>query len=416
MKHIVIIGAGFAGLDLAKKLRNVPVKVTLIDKHNYHQFAPLFYQVATSSIEPSSILFPLRQETASRSNCTFRMAKVRQVDLQAQCVITDCGEISYDYLVVATGAGNNFFGMASVERHAYPMKSLSEALSLNNHLLTTLEEAGFVADEVRQEAMLTFVIVGGGPTGVELAGALGDMKRFIIRHDYPELRDKDIRIILAEGSSRLLGAMSEEASRNAARYLEQLGVDLWLNKRLIDYDGYTAKFADNSTIGTRTLIWASGVGVKPLKGLESLPSGRGGRFLVDAYNRPAGFDHVFILGDACYQTEPAYPDGHPQVAPVAMQQAANLARNLRAVLCYNKAMKPFRYRNRGAMAIVGRNRAVADLKHIRLRGFPAWSVWLFVHLMSILGIKNRLFVLLDWAWTYITHDASLRLIIKAGGR
>ncbi len=411
MPHVVIVGAGFAGLTLAKKLRKAPLKVTLIDKNNYHQFSPLFYQVATSAIEPSAILFPLRQETASRKHCAFRMAEVERVDMTANKLYTSSGEITYDYLVLANGTENNFFGIASVKKNAFPMKSLSESLTLNNHILTTLENVGFVEDPIQQQAMLTFLVVGGGPTGVELAGALGEMKRYIIRHDYPELSDKEVRIVLVEGATRVLSTMSEKSSKNAQRYLEQLGVELIFGKKIVDYDGHKALFADGDFLYTATLIWACGVSCLPLKGLESLIKARGGRLLVDAYNRAVGQDNIFVIGDACLQTEATYPEGHPQMAPAAMQQAANLAANLRAMIA-GKPMKPFHYCNKGAMAIVGRNRAVVDLPHLHLKGFGAWLTWLFVHLMSILGIKNRLLVFLDWAWTYITHDASLRLIIK----
>ena len=409
--HIVIVGGGFAGLTLAKRLRKKRFRVTLIDKNNYHQFAPLFYQVAAAQLEPSAILFPLRKEIRPYPRNKFLMADVLDVDPENKTLKTSVGDISYDYLVLSAGTDSNFFGMEGVRQNAFGLKSVSEALALRNHLLQLLEQASCCKNTEEYRTTLNIAVVGGGPTGVEIAGAIGEMKRYILKRDYPAIKSEDLRIILVEGQPRLLAAMSEKSGKRAQRYLTQLGVELMLGKSVSDYDGKTLKLADGQTIDTYTVIWGSGVTGGRVQGLDESLYQKGNRLKVDEHNRLEGNSSIFILGDIALQTEAKYPKGHPQVAPVAVQQAKLLSKNL-VRMQKEKPLKPFRYRNKGAMAIVGRNRAVADIGKMHFGGFIAWLMWLFIHLLSIIGFKNKLFVVIDWAFSYFSHDASLRLIIR----
>ncbi len=409
--HVVVVGAGFAGLTMAKQLRKKRFRVTLIDKNNYHEFAPLFYQVATAQLEPSAILFPLRKEIKPYPRNKFVMANMLGVEPERNVVKTDVGDIGYDYLVLSTGTESNFFGMEGVKQNAFGLKSVSDALALPNHILQLLERASFCDNEDNCRKMLNVAIVGGGPTGVEVAGALGEMKRYILKRDYPSIKPENFHIMLIEGQQRLLATMSEKAGARAQKYLSQLGVELMLGKTVADYDGQTLKFAGGQTIETLTVIWSSGVIAGRVQGLDESLYQKGNRLKVDEYNKLEGSNNIFILGDIALQVGPKYPKGYPQLAPVAVQQAKRLAKNLDRIQ-KNKLLKPFSYKNRGTMAIVGRNRAVADIGKLHFGGFVAWFMWLFIHLFSIIGFKNRVLVVIDWAFSYFFHDASLRLIIR----
>lgn len=410
-KRLVIIGGGFAGLKLAKDLRKSDYQIVLIDKHNYHQFQPLYYQVATAGLEPSAISFPLRKTFHDQPHIHFRMASLQKVDPDSKTIYTDIGKLSYDLLVLAMGARTNYFGNENLRKHALSMKTVSEAIALRNTVISNFERALNKRDPEAVSRLLNIVIVGGGPTGVELAGAIAEMKKYILPKDYPEMDFSKMNIYLLEASDKVLNGYSEKSSQKAREYLLRLGVQVKLNTFVQDYDGRTVYLADGSTLSTETLIWAAGVKANSVPGLPPEVVGRGNRLKVDAFNRLVGFQDIFVLGDQAIMETEDYPLGHPQVATVAIQQANLLAKNLLR-LQKGKAMKPFRYRNKGALATIGRNLAVADLPGFHLHGFFAWVLWLFVHLMEILGVKNKLIVFINWAWSYFTYDQSLRLLIR----
>ncbi|MBL7888604.1 MAG: NAD(P)/FAD-dependent oxidoreductase [Bacteroidia bacterium] len=412
LKRIVIIGGGFGGLKLARELSSSNFQVVLIDKNNYHQFQPLFYQVATAGLEPSAISFPFRKVFQNASNVHVRVAEVSRIDAAANRIQTSIGEIEYDYLILAIGADTNFFGNQNMMKYAMPMKSVSEALSIRNTILENYEKALVTTDEQEKQALMNIVIVGGGPTGVEVAGTLAEMKKTVLPKDYPELDFSLMQVHLLEGSGRVLASMSEIASEKAKQYLIDLGVDVSLNARVTDYDGNTVTLTDSPAIHTRTLVWAAGVTGNKIEGLTPEVISRGNRILVDKTNKVNGYSNIFAIGDIAFMKDEAYPNGHPQVAQVAIQQGELLAKNLKA-LSVGKTMKEFKYKDLGSMATVGRNKAVVDLPKIKFQGFFAWMVWMFIHLMSIVGIKNRLLIFINWAWNYITYDQSLRLIIKS---
>lgn len=414
-KRIVIIGAGFGGLRLAEKLVDSGYQVVLIDKNNYHQFQPLFYQVATSGIEPSSILFPLRKIFQKKQDFYIRIADVYSIDTVKKQLSTSLDMVWYDYLVIATGVKTNYFGMKNMETYSFPMKTISEAMALRNRILLNLEKAVtlFNHHEEEKESLLNIYVVGGGPTGVEVSGAIAEMKKFVLPKDYPDLDFNQMKITLVEGDPKLLGNMSENASKKSVLYLQKMGVDVMLNTRVTDFDGEYISFADGNKARTKLVIWAAGIsGVVP-PGLPEELIGRGRRIMVDEYNRVKGYDNVFAIGDIALMINDESPKGHPQVAQVAIQQGKTLARNFKAML-KNEKLKPFKYIDRGSLATIGRNRAVADLSFIKFGGFFAWMTWMFVHLMAILGVKNRLLIFINWMWNYITYDQSLRLILKAG--
>ncbi len=410
-KRIVIIGGGFGGLKLARQLSNSGYQIVLIDKNNYHQFQPLFYQVATSGLEPSAISFPFRKIFQKAKNIHIRIAEVIQIVPNNNQIYTSIGIINYDYLVIAIGTNTNFFGNAKLMENAIPMKSVSEALTLRNTILKNYENALIVEDNEIKKGLMNIVVVGAGPTGVEVSGTLAEMKKYILPKDYPELDFQMMQIHLLEGSSRVLGTMSEAASDKAKKYLIDIGVNVMLNARVKDYDGSIVYLEDGTTIKTNTLVWAAGVTGNKIEGLEAKIITKANRIKVDRYNKVEGYSAIFALGDIAFMTEPDYPNGHPQVAQVAIQQGRLLAKNFKIMLL-NKPLKPFSYKNRGSMATIGRNKAVADLPYLKFQGFFAWIVWMFVHLMAIVGVKNRLFVFINWAWNYFTYDQSLRLIIE----
>ncbi|MCC6459497.1 MAG: NAD(P)/FAD-dependent oxidoreductase [Saprospiraceae bacterium] len=409
--RVVIIGGGFAGLTLARKLAKSPFQVVLIDKNNYHQFQPLFYQVAMAGLEPSSIVFPLRKVFQNNKNVLVRVTKVLNIAPERNEIETEIGNLRYDYLVIAIGADTNWFGNERVRSHAIPMKSVSEALYLRNTIFEDYEKAVTADNPEQRQRYLDIVVVGGGPTGVEVAGSLAEMKRHIIPKDYSDLNRDEINIHLVHGDPRLLNTMSPKASAAAEKFLRDLGVQLWLDKVVTDYDGETVQVDDGSTIRTDKVIWAAGITGNTLSGLPTEALTRGNRLVVDPVNRVNGTGNIFAIGDIAFQTEEKFPKGHPQVAQVAIQQAKNLAANL-LLLRQQREPRDFRYKDLGSMATIGRNRAVVDLPFWRFQGAFAWLVWLFVHLFSILGLKNKIFIFLNWVWNYLTYDQSLRLVIK----
>lgn len=410
-KRVVIVGAGFAGLTLAKKLSGKNFQVVLLDKNNYHQFQPLLYQVASCGLEPSSISFPLRKIFQRKKHIIIRVTDVLSVSPETKTVYTGVGTITYDYLVMAQGAVTNYFNNERLQLHAYSMKSVSEALLLRNTLLQNYEQALSAVTIEQRLALLNVVIVGGGPTGVELAGAIAEMKRKILPKDYPELNFRNMHIYLLEAAPRLLNGMSAASGNTVLEYLTGLGVEVQANVSVTDYDGERVSLSNGNIIHSRCLIWAAGVKGKPIPGIPKEAVTANDRLLVNSFNQVDGLTDVYALGDIALMQLDDLPRGHPQVAPVAIQQATLLAKNLEHVVT-GKTIIPFNYQDQGSMATVGRNLALVEIGKIKLKGFIAWLVWMLVHLMSIIGIKNRLFILINWVWQYITYDQSLRLIIK----
>ena len=409
-KRVVIVGGGFGGLKLAQDISKEYFQVVLIDRNNYHQFQPLFYQVATAGLEPSSIAFPFRKIFHNKKHFHFRLAEVNNVKVEAKIIETTIGEIQFDYLIIATGADTNFFGNEQIQKFAMPMKSISEALSIRNTLFQRLEDAVNANSEEEKEKCMNIVIVGGGPTGVEVAGTLAEMRSYILPKDYPEMDFKKMKIVLLEGSPRVLNAMSDESCVKAKEYLLKLGVEVHNNTNVVGYDGEYVTLKNESKIPTKTLIWSAGVKGNSISGFEESVYLPGGRFAVDEFNQILGTKNIFALGDvACMQSE-KYPKGHPQMAQPAIQQGKNLAKNLKRI-AENSDLIPFEYKDLGSMATVGRNKAVVELPNYKFQGFFAWAVWMVVHLKSILGIRNRFLVFLNWVWNYLTYNLSLRLII-----
>ncbi|MEY4538967.1 MAG: hypothetical protein RLZZ306_724 [Bacteroidota bacterium] len=412
-KRVIIIGAGFGGLQLAQSLAgNEDFQVVLIDKNNFHQFQPLFYQVATAGIEASAISFPLRLAFHNHANIHVRVASVTKIISETNFVETDLGEISYDYLVIAIGADTNFFGNQNIAEKALPMKSVGEALGLRNRLLENFEKALVSDNEEERAGLLNIVVVGGGPTGVEMSGTLSEMKKHVLPKDYPELNFELMQIYIVESGAELLGPMSKNAQNKSKEYLEQLGVNVMLNSRVSDFDGLYVHFADGSKIRTNNLVWAAGVKANFIEGINPSIIMRGGRMKVNEYNQVDGYENIFALGDVALMIEEKFPNGHPQVAQPAIQQGKLLAKNLINLIRGN-ALKAFKYSDLGSMATVGRNLAVVDLPFWRFQGFFAWLTWMFVHLMAIVGVKNKLLIFINWLWNYVTYDQSLRLIIRA---
>ncbi len=409
-KKIVIVGAGFAGLTLARKLQRTGCEITLIDQYNFHQFQPLFYQVATARLEPSSISFPLRKVFQKRKNVHVRVAKVSDITLATREVhTTEAGSFPYDYLVIATGCTSNFFGNKNIERWAYPMKSTPEAIALRNRLLLNFEDA-IDAPPDKLKALMNIVVAGGGPTGVELAGSLAEMKRNVLPRDYPDMDFSKINIYLIEGSPHTLNVMSEPSQRKSQEYLEKMGVQVWTNTIIKDYDGSVVTLGDGRTLPTRNLIWAAGVTGNVPPGIAPEMLVRGNRIAVDEFNKVKGTQNVFAIGDIAYMEQPDFPKGHPQLANVANHQAVHLAKNLERHF-KALAMQPFHYKNPGTMATVGKRKAVVDLPFIKFQGFLAWLTWMFLHLMLIVSVKNRLIIFINWAVSYVTNDTTLRLIL-----
>lgn len=414
---LIILGGGFGGLRLARKLSNKPgFDITLIDRFNYHQFQPLFYQVATAGLDASNISFPLRKVFHKSRNVHFRMADVQQVLTDSKKVITDTGEFEFDALVIAMGADTNFFGNQQLASNAFPMKSTVEALQLRHRLLHNFEDALHVKDKLELERLMNIVVVGAGPTGVELSGAIADTKRYVLPKDYPELDFSQMKIYLLEGTGKTLANMSEKSSSQSKRYLEKLGVTVLTDTLLKEYDGKTVQLQNGNTIETSMVIWAAGIKGNVPAGISNDLIARGNRIKVDRHCQVQGHENIFAIGDVAYMEEPAWPNGHPQVAPVAMQMADMIAKNLRNIemKSNNAALEEFVYNDKGAMATVGRNLAVVDMPKPKLHfgGFFAWMIWMGLHLMLILGVKNRFFVFCNWLYNYFTYDQNLRLIFK----
>ncbi len=412
---IVIIGAGFGGLKLARKLNNKPgFEVLLIDKFNYHQFQPLFYQVATAGLDASNISFPLRKVFQNSKNVRIRLAELQEVRAAENKVITDTEEISYDVLVLATGADTNFFGNPHLAGKAFPMKSTVEALQLRYRILQNLEMALTVKDPAELQRLLNIVVVGGGPTGVEVSGALAEMRNYILPKEYPELDFSKMNIFLLEGTDKTLATMSEKSTTDSMKYLNRLGVNLRLNTLVNDYNGTDVALKDGTSIPASTVIWAAGIKGNVPTGIDKSLIARGNRIKTDRQCKVEGHNNIYAIGDLAYMQTPKYPDGHPQVAPVAMQQGAMLAENL--VRAERKSVKffDFEYHDKGSMATVGRNLAVVDIPKPKLHfgGFLAWMIWMGLHLMLILGVKNRFFVFVNWLYNYYTYDQNLRLIFR----
>ncbi|MBB4079147.1 NADH dehydrogenase [Lewinella aquimaris] len=415
LERVVIVGGGFGGLQLARKLNKANFQVVLIDKNNYHQFQPLFYQVAMSGLEPSSIVFPFRKLFQGRKDLYIRMAEVTHVDTTAKQLQTPLGHCNYDHLIVATGADTNYYGNEELERRTLPMKSVSEALYLRNSILDDYEDALTTPAYDDRQELVDIVIVGGGATGVELAGSLAEMKTHVLPKDYPELAvQEEFDIYLVQSGDALLKGMSANSSEKALRYLEDLGVTVLLNSRVTGFDGRIVTFDDDRTIATQKVIWAAGIKGQPIPGLPEEAITYGNRLAVDRHNRVKGTDCVYAIGDVAYMEEPDFPQGHPQVAQVAIQMGEHLAKNLRYRHERGEEWEPFHYSDKGSMATIGRGRAVVDIPkpEFHFAGVLAWLVWLIVHLFAILGTRNKIFVFLNWLYNYINYNQSLRLIIR----
>ena len=414
-KRVVIVGGGLGGLELAFKLAGGDFQVVLVDKNNYHQFPPLIYQVASAGLEPSSISFPFRRLFQGHKDFFFRMAEVKAVDAAGKTVVTSVGDIHYDYLVLAAGARTNFFGNKEIEATTLPMKSVSEAMQLRNTILRNLEKAETEEDPARRQALMNIVVVGGGASGVEIAGAVAEMKKNILARDYPDLDASQMHIYLVNAGKRLLAAMDPVSSARAERDLKELHVHIRQPQFATEYKDGILKTSAGLEIPARTVIWVSGICANTIEGLPVESIGHAGRILTDRFCRVKGVQDVFAIGDqSLIEGDEEYPLGHPQLAQVAMQQAKTVAENLKSLQCGGEE-KPFKYRNLGVMATIGRNHAVAEIGGRKFGGFAAWVLWLVVHLRSILGVKNKAFILLNWVWNYLNYKQSLRLILKAKG-
>jgi NADH dehydrogenase len=409
--RVVIIGGGFGGLALAKVLRKAPVDVLLLDKHNYHTFQPLLYQVAIGAIAADSIAFPIRRIFTEYENLSFNMAEVENINPENNTVSTNIGEICYDYLVIATGSNTNFFGNKEIAHFAMPMKNIPEALNIRSLVLQNLETALITADTREKFALMTYVVVGGGPTGVELSGALAEMRHIILEKDYHGLSKYDLRIYLVEGKDRLLAAMSQKASAKAKKCLTDGSVIIYNNAHVSSYDGFYLTIDNGKTIKTRNVLWAAGVKGEVPDGLPAAFITKGNRLQVDEINRVKGYTNIFAIGDVAAMITPETPNGHPGVAPAAIQQGAHLAKNL-VHLIKDEPTEPFKYIDKGSLAAIGRNQAVADLGKIHLSGFIGWLLWGLVHLMSLAGFTNKGIVFFSWAINYLNKNSDNRLVVR----
>ena len=410
--RIVIIGGGFAGISLAKKLRNKKVQVVLLDKHNYHNFQPLMYQVATGGLEPDSIAYPIRKIVQEYKDFYFRLAEVREIDAKNNTIYADIGELKFDYLVIATGSKTNYFGNKEIERNSMAMKTIPQSLNIRSLILENFEQALLTNDIDERHSLMNFVLVGGGPTGVELAGALAEMKKAILPKDYPDLDVRKMEINLIQSGDRILNTMSENASEKAEKFLLDLGVSVWKDVRVTGYDGKTVTTNSDLSFDSATVIWTAGVqgalphGLKADSFIKNV-----NRIKVNKYNQVEGYDNLFAIGDIAVMTSEEYPQGHPMMAQPAMQQGRLLAENVIRLLD-KKELKPFVYKDKGSMATIGRNKAVVDLPNYKFSGVFAWFVWMFVHLFSLIGFKNKAVVFLNWVYNYIRFDREARLIMR----
>lgn len=413
--EVVIIGGGFGGIQIAKRLKDKEVNITMLDRHNYHTFQPLLYQVATGGLEADSIAFPLRKVFQSQKNLKFRVADVHRIHPEENKVSTSIGDFSYDYLVIATGSETNFFGQKEIEHFSMPMKTVPEALNLRSLILQNFEEAVIEENPLAREALLNFVVVGAGPTGVETAGALAELKNHVFANDYPELNIKKMKIYLIEGADRVLPPFSEQASHKAQEFLEKMGVTV-LTKTFVDkYDGNAITFKSGEVIPAKSVIWSAGVKGAIIPGLDRAEIARGGRLKTNTANLINGYTNIFAIGDLAYMETKDFPNGHPGVAQVAIQQGQQLAANLLRII--NKEnTKPFDYFDKGSMATIGRNKAVVDLKYWKFQGFFAWLTWMFIHLLFLVGFRNKLITLMNWIVNYFSFDRGTRLIIRRFNR
>jgi NADH dehydrogenase len=411
---IIVIGGGFAGLQFIKNLKKGLFDIMLIDLLNHHQFQPLFYQVATSQIEPSNISFPLRKIFQDRKDIIIRLAEVLSVDPENNSIITTAGSFSFDYLVIATGCKTNFFGNEMIMKNALSLKTTYEAIEIRNVILENFENI-LNSDSNKNESLFNVVVVGGGPTGVELSGALAEIKRDILPKDYPGIDFSRLQIFLLEGSPYTLGTMSDMAKRASEKYLKKLGVILKTGVLVQNYDGEKLTLSNGEVLKSKNVIWAAGVTGNMIKGLSSEVITSSNRLKVDRMNKVKGYKNIYAIGDISYMETPKYPKGHPQVANVAINQGKNLARNFRSIQ-YGKKLTEYEYKDLGSMATVGRNKAIVDLPFIRFKGYFAWYVWMFLHLMLILSVKNKLIIFINWAWNYVSKNSSLRLILKVQGK
>ncbi|WP_299385595.1 NAD(P)/FAD-dependent oxidoreductase [uncultured Lacinutrix sp.] len=412
LPRVVIVGGGFAGVSMAKSLANKNVQVVLIDKRNYHTFQPLLYQVSSAGLEPDSIAYPLRKIIKNHKHTYFRLTEVEEIDANKKEIHTDIGTLTFDYLILATGTKTNYFGNKTIEAHSMPMKKVPQALNIRSLILQNFESAAVSNNKADREALLNFVIVGGGPTGVELAGAIAELKNHILPRDYKDIDANRMQIHLLEGNARVLPPMSEHASKKAEQFLHKLGVKVHCNTFVKDYDGKTVTTNSDLVLQSETLIWAAGVTGRPVKGLDAkVIMEHSNRYKVNRYNQVEGYNSIFALGDIALMETEAFPKGHPQVAQPAIQQGKLLGKNILRLI-ENKPLKEFTYNDKGSMATVGRNKAVVDLKHYKFAGFFAWFVWMFVHLMSLVGFRNRVIVFFNWTYNYINFDKAARLIIR----
>jgi len=411
LPRVVVIGGGFAGLSFIKQLKNKQVQLILIDKENYHQFIPLLYQVATSGIEPDSIVFPFRKMYRNFNNVLYRMAEVTRINTQSGQIETNIGTVAYDFLVIATGSMTNFFGNESISEFGFGLKSVTDALDIRSYLLQNLEKAAITCNDEEREMLSSVVIVGGGPAGVEMAGALAEFKKYVLPKDYPELRHTNMNVYLIEAAGKMLQDMPEKLSWKTLAYLNNLDVNIQLNTTVVAFNGETVKLNTGRVINAGALIWTAGIKGNAPSGLDDNLLNRQNRISVDHINRLTGSDNIFAIGDIALAKTMKYPNGHPMVAQVAIQQGRNLAINLMAVI-NNKKFKDFNYQDKGSMATIGKKKAVAVINNRKFSGFLAWLLWSFVHLMSIMGFRNKLLIGINWIWSYFTYDKGDRVIIR----
>lgn len=407
---IIVVGGGFAGLNFVRELDENLFNIILIDKVNHHQFQPLFYQVATSQLEPSSISFPFRHILRKKRNVQIRLAETLEIVPEHNTIITTIGEFHYDYLVLALGCKTNFFGNSNIEKYALTLKTTYDAITIRNHILQTFENI-ISANKDDKEALLNLVIVGAGPTGVELAGAFAEIKRNILPKDYPRIDFSKFKIILVEGSKNTLNNMSSLAKSTSRKYLEKMGIEIRTELFVTNYDGNILQLSDGTTLQTDNLIWAAGVTANTIQGIPDTHYVGGHRLQVDRHNKIIGLQNIYAIGDIAYMQTNKYPNGHPQLANVAINQAKTLANNLKRKL-HGKDQVEYEYIDLGSMATIGRNKAVVDLPFVKFKGIFAWSIWMFLHLMLILSVRNKLIIFINWAWAYFSKNTALRLILK----